>query len=151
MGPFSILMANRGNKVIANDLNPDCIFYLKKNAELNKVQSNLCGFNMDAREFIRLSVSDPSILNINSDFLPINHFYMNLPLDAIEFLDAFIGIYKGKTEFNDPKIHIYAFSEFKEESQALIELSKRMTFAFKGIYNFKESDIEELYPVRDVS
>lgn len=57
IGPLSVKAAvKRKVKVLANDLNPECYAYLKKNIALNKVEKLVCPFNMDAREFIRMVV-----------------------------------------------------------------------------------------------
>lgn len=52
VGPFAIPAARKGCIVFANDLNPDSVHYLKVNAEMNKVEDEVCLFNMDARDFI---------------------------------------------------------------------------------------------------
>lgn len=97
VGPFSIPAAKKkGAVVYANDLNPASYHWLCENVKLNKVHSiyvictvfpnilqiegNIHTFNMDGREFIRKMVHDSSIGR------PFNHFIMNLPATAIEFL-----------------------------------------------------------------
>ncbi len=52
---------------------------------------------MDARAFVKKVVAsskDPKQTEIPEDFLRFDHCYMNLPVDAVEFLDAFIGLFK---------------------------------------------------------
>ncbi|KAI8573240.1 hypothetical protein RHMOL_Rhmol01G0263200 [Rhododendron molle] len=51
IGPFAIPAAQKGCLVYANDLNPDSICYLRINAEINKFNDLVCGYNMDARKF----------------------------------------------------------------------------------------------------
>lgn len=57
IGPLSIRAAKQGLTVFANDLNPECIHYLKLNAKINKVEKNVHCFNMDARDFVRYLIS----------------------------------------------------------------------------------------------
>jgi tRNA (guanine37-N1)-methyltransferase len=53
IGPLAVKAAvKKGIKVLANDLNPACFEYLKKNIALNKVQKQVLPFNMDARAFV---------------------------------------------------------------------------------------------------
>ncbi|XP_076958764.1 tRNA (guanine(37)-N(1))-methyltransferase 2-like [Bidens hawaiensis] len=60
IGPFAIPAAQKGCLVYANDLNPDSVRYLKINADVNKVNSNIRTYNMDARAFMSklMTVSD---------------------------------------------------------------------------------------------
>lgn len=53
VGPLAIRAARKGLKVIANDLNPECYFYLKINVAKNKVQSMINTTNICAREFLK--------------------------------------------------------------------------------------------------
>lgn len=104
IGPLAVKAAVKKKiKVIANDLNPVGVEYLKKNIQLNKVDKLVIPFNMDAREFVKMVVeksNDPAQTEIPETFLKFNHCYMNLPVDAVEFLDAFIGLF----ERANPKI-----------------------------------------------
>jgi tRNA (guanine37-N1)-methyltransferase len=99
IGPLAVKAAVKKKiKVIANDLNPACFEYLNKNIQMNKVNKLVVPFNMDAREFVKKVVNlskDPSQTLIPEDFLRFDHCYMNLPVDAVEFLDAFIGIFNN--------------------------------------------------------
>lgn len=51
VGPLSVKAAAKTPllKVLANDLNPDGVEYLKKNIKLNKLDRRVLPFNMDAR------------------------------------------------------------------------------------------------------
>jgi len=97
IGPLSVRAAVKKKvKVLANDLNPACFEYITKNIALNKVNKLVIPFNMDAREFVRMVIkksNDPSQTEIPESFLRFDHVYMNLPVDAVEFLDAFIGLF----------------------------------------------------------
>jgi tRNA (guanine37-N1)-methyltransferase len=59
VGPLSVKAAVKRPhlKVLANDLNPDGVEYLKQNIQMNKVSSRVIPFNMDAREFVKMLVS----------------------------------------------------------------------------------------------
>lgn len=83
---------------------------------------------MDAREYVRMCVeksNDSTQTEIPEDFLRFNHCYMNLPVDAVEFLDAFIGLFNSAnpkiwssdgtsdpSTFLLPMIHVYGFTFF---------------------------------------
>ncbi|VFQ67632.1 unnamed protein product [Cuscuta campestris] len=70
IGPFSIPAAQKGCRVYANDLNPDSVYYLKLNSEINKVKDLVFAYNMDAREFVSLLMAAPSSEgNLESDVL----------------------------------------------------------------------------------
>lgn len=62
VGPLSVKAAvKRQNlRVLANDLNPDGVAYLKQNIQLNKVSKRVLPFNMDAREFVKMLVNRDS-------------------------------------------------------------------------------------------
>jgi tRNA G37 N-methylase Trm5 len=85
---------------------------------------------------------------------------MNLPKDAIEFLDVFIGLFKGCKENiynkdNLPIIHVYGFAKTNSDSDPIEELKMRIAKSFKIDYNlFKEKcekDILNIENVRDIS
>lgn len=90
VGPFAIpltssIIDEAMTKIIchANDLNPISYEYLQRNARLNKcAPDRLYVYNLDARKFIH---------KMNEDGVDVDHFIMNLPQLAPEFLDAFRG------------------------------------------------------------
>lgn len=59
---------------------------------------------MDAREFVKMIVdrdSDNALKKaLPSDMLRFDHCFMNLPMDAVEFLDVFVGLFNRA----DPQI-----------------------------------------------
>ena len=170
VGPLALRACKKGVKVYANDLNPDAFEYLNNNIKLNKLDKNnnvIKTYNMDAREFIK-SLINLSKNNIDEDEengdkifpidLHIDHIYMNLPKDAIEFMDIFVGLFKGCKENiynkdNLPIIHVYGFAKVDNEPYEC--LKKRIARAFKMKYElFKEEcekDIIHIENVRDIS
>ena len=122
VGPFAVPAAKKGCWVLANDLNPACHASLVHNARQNKVEAHCIPSCEDGRAFIRRSIlqawdaafpaQDASLLSgrqkrrekkTPTDTMPsaldprprrlIDHFVMNLPATALEFLDAFRGAY----------------------------------------------------------
>ena len=168
VGPLALRACKQGVKVYANDLNPDAYTYLNNNIRINKLnKDNIKTYNMDAREFIK-GLVNMSKNNVDEDEengdkifpkdLHINHFYMNLPKDAIEFMDIFVGLFKGcKNDIYDkdnlPIIHVYGFAKIDNNPHEL--LKKRIARAFKIEYDlFKkecEKDILNIQNVRDIS
>ncbi|EJK76453.1 hypothetical protein THAOC_01787, partial [Thalassiosira oceanica] len=86
----------------ANDLNPVSHEYLCRNAKLNRCYSDkLLTYNLDGREFIR---------RMSDERVDVDHFIMNLPASAPEFLDAFRGydfLHRDRT----PRVHVHCFGE----------------------------------------
>ena len=170
VGPLALRACKKGVKVYANDLNPDAYDYLNNNMKINKLNKGnyvIKTYNMDAREFIKSLVNmskhnkDEEEINADKIFpcdLHIDHFYMNLPKDAIEFMDVFIGLFKGckdniYNKDNLPMIHVYGFAKIDNNPNEI--LKKRIAKAFKMEYDlFKkecEKDIKNIENVRDIS
>ena len=170
VGPLALRACKKGVKVYANDLNPDAFEYLNNNIKLNKLDKGnyvIKTYNMDARDFIK-SLINLSKNNIDHDEenadkifpvdLHIDHIYMNLPKDAIEFMDVYVGLFKDCKEKvynkdNLPRVHVYGFAKVNEEPYEC--LKKRIARAFKMKYElFKEEcekDIIHIEDVRDIS
>lgn len=99
VGPFSIAIARRREvKIYAIDINPDAIYYLKKNIELNKVQRKIIPFLGDVREVLKDE-------QINADRI-----LMNLPGTAYESLDEAVKHLKP-----GGILHYYEFSSCFEK------------------------------------
>lgn len=86
VGPFAVPLAldPRACVVHANDLNPASHAALLANVAANRVGGRVRCYNEDGRAFIR------SLVRAR---VPFTHAVMNLPADALSFLDAFVGLY----------------------------------------------------------
>ena len=105
VGPFALLLAKRGSRVVAIDKNPVAAKYLQENALLNKVE-NIEILEGDAAE-LTLSYKDWA-----------DHVIMNLPHSASQFLiPAMTAVKSGGI------VHYYAFSPEEDlyRDLALIE------------------------------
>lgn len=145
VGPFSIPAASsserggQGCTVHANDLNPHSYAALCENVKRNKVAQAITCYNLDGRAFI---------LTLGSAGLPFEHALMNLPADGLEFLDAFVGLWKhpkkqvqgeGSESTSSsassavqtykprplPVIHCYCFSKAEAEAQCADDVTLR--------------------------
>lgn len=86
-GPLAVRAARKGLFVIANDLNPYGYEYLVHNAQLNKISQKMLCYNMCARAVMKKLYAEKAKRAV--EFKEPDHIYMNLPVDAIEFLDVF--------------------------------------------------------------
>lgn len=129
VGPFAIPLTSpsfsdeKTTMIVchANDLNPVSYEYLQKNAKLNKCPTNrLHTYNLDARRFIH---------KMNEDNIDVDHFIMNLPQLAPEFLDAFrcwkFGI-DGKNNKHRPMIHLHCFGEKPRSPDDVVRVERQV-------------------------
>ena len=94
VGPFSVSIArHRKVEIYAVDINPDAIYYLKSNIELNKLQGEVHPILDDAEKFL------------NTRKLEANRIIMNLPGTACKYLDDAISSLK-----EGGVLHYYEFS-----------------------------------------
>ncbi|KAJ6980039.1 tRNA (guanine(37)-N1)-methyltransferase 1 [Populus alba x Populus x berolinensis] len=110
VGPIALSAAKIVKHVYANDLNPCAVQYMEKNSVLNKLERHIEIFNMDGRRFIDAMYASQKAQSITQ-------VVMNLPNDAVEYLDAFRGICKDKPkdkEYALPMIHVYGFSKARD-------------------------------------
>ena len=84
---------------------------------------------------------------------------MNLPMDAVEFLDCFIGSFNRADEsiwknsqgqYDLPMIHVYGFTNEESHDTALKFFVKRIGQAM-NYPTFETSDVTCFHPIRDVS
>jgi tRNA (guanine37-N1)-methyltransferase len=114
VGPFAVPLALRlklanaprpHSAVYANDLNPASYEYLVENTRLNNCSSHMNSLNLDGRDFIR---------QLDSQGVAYTDVIMNLPQNAIDFVDVFIGMLSRSPPQSParspPVVHVYAFS-----------------------------------------
>jgi tRNA (guanine37-N1)-methyltransferase len=145
VGPFAVPAGKKKVFVYANDLNPDSYVGLKNAIERNKVSDFVRPFCEDGRSFIREATQKLALLPRKVHWTPnlrlprhlgraevekrrnettriyveptsFDHYVMNLPDSAVEFLDAFRGVYAGResdfvpnTIRKLPMVHVYLF------------------------------------------
>ncbi len=104
VGPFSIPIAKRMplSHVIAIDINPTAIKYLRENIRFNKV-SNVEIKEGDAREAVR-------------GIIDADHIIMNLPHSGLEFLNAALSIIR-----TGGIIHMYAITHQNDLFEGIIK------------------------------
>lgn len=124
VGPFAIPAAKKECFVHANDLNPQSFHFLKQNANLNHVAKFITAYNMDARVFF-VQVFEEIVVKQKKDFF--DHVIMNLPANAIEFLDVFRKIYlKNEGDLAHvtkmPTVHCYTFTKEEEPEKYSAEI-----------------------------
>ncbi|BFZ62066.1 tRNA(m(1)G37)methyltransferase [Saitoella coloradoensis] len=148
VGPFAVPAGKNGVIVLANDLNPDSYKAMVNNISLNKIAYTKA-YNMDGRAFIHHAAAEleelaqgPPIENpfkkrsrtkprqpVEVVSIPptFQHYVMNLPASALEFLDAFKGVYhnrshlfKPHTTAELPMIHVYCFTKEDPPTQDLL-------------------------------
>lgn len=136
IGPFALPCAKRGCRVLANDLNPESFRCLVENAKLNRV--NIEAFNLDGREFVT------RLCEAATTQFPFSVVLMNLPKDAVEFLDVFVGCMPN-LDPNAPLPTIYCYAFCKPESDNLAARVRRALDCNEGEL---ELDVRK---VRDIS
>ncbi|GAA5808026.1 hypothetical protein MFLAVUS_001408 [Mucor flavus] len=125
VGPFALPAAKKGAIVYANDLNPSSHEWMKENIKANKITNGIYPYNMDGRAFIRQAVKDLQATS-KDEWKTFDHFVMNLPATAIEFLDTFRGLYHDQKHlFNTraklPMIHCHCFTKSTDAMQDITE------------------------------
>jgi tRNA (guanine37-N1)-methyltransferase len=139
VGPFAMPSGKKRVFVWANDLNPDSYEGLSWAIKRNKVDQFVHASCSDGRDFIRSATKklptakrravlkpkssrtgpkaeSAQVERIIDEPASFDHYVMNLPASAVEFLDAFRGTYVGRerefqphTERKLPMIHVYCF------------------------------------------
>ncbi|MEM2911042.1 MAG: class I SAM-dependent methyltransferase family protein [Candidatus Bathyarchaeia archaeon] len=96
VGPFSILIAkiHENVKVYAIDINPNAVALLKRNIRLNRVEGKVYPILGDAKQIVKKMFKGSA-----------NRVIMNLPENAMEFVDAACEALKPEGGI----IHFYSF------------------------------------------
>ncbi|CDO92594.1 unnamed protein product [Kluyveromyces dobzhanskii CBS 2104] len=171
VGPFSVPAGKKKVIVLSNDLNPESYKYMQQNIKNNRVGNFVEPLNLDGREFIRdspklleqfIQKTDGAVtvpggkkykdkttgetrrtadkkIPIENRFF--DHYVMNLPDSALEFLDEFVSLYSrhGLTydqmvqehgdHFQTPWIHCHCFHKYEADEQpepSMEQLHKRV-------------------------
>eukprot|EP00123_Amoebidium_parasiticum_P015057 comp22762_c0_seq1/m.35561 comp22762_c0_seq1/g.35561 ORF comp22762_c0_seq1/g.35561 comp22762_c0_seq1/m.35561 type:complete len:529 (-) comp22762_c0_seq1:193-1779(-) len=146
VGPFVIPACKRGCFVYGNDLNPASYQAMVDNAKANKLPAAKYKlYNLDAREFVRKVTED---VRQGKDGCPAYHqVVMNLPADAIEFLDAFVGLYADfPAGIKMPRIHCYCFSKDENPQQDAINRVQAVLGTSLPSEYFKVFDVRDVAP-----
>uniref|UniRef100_A0A6P4E5T3 tRNA (guanine(37)-N1)-methyltransferase n=1 Tax=Drosophila rhopaloa TaxID=1041015 RepID=A0A6P4E5T3_DRORH len=130
VGPFSVPAAKKRCNVLANDLNPVSFHWLQHNAKRNKCLSQIKMFNKDGRQFILEELREDLLKRLlttdTSSYA--THITMNLPAMAVEFLDAFRGLYKAEElsklpeNVSYPNVHVYSFAKGENTKELVRKL-----------------------------
>ena len=122
VGPFALLMAKKGARVIAMDKNPVAAKYMRENAHLNKIE-NIEILEGDANE-LALRYADSA-----------DHVIMNLPHSASQFL-----IPAMKAAKSGGIVHYYAISpedalygDWTKIMQAAERIGARAEVVYQGV------------------
>jgi len=101
VGPFSILIAKKHSnvRVYAIDVNPDAVYYLKTNINVNHVEKKVIPILGDARQVVEEMLKGVA-----------NRVIMNLPEKALEYVDVACEALKAEGGI----IHYYEFTSAPE-------------------------------------
>ncbi len=104
-GPFSILIAKMHGdvRVYAIDLNPDAVEFIRRNAFVNRVESQVKALRGDARQIVQEKLKGVA-----------DRVIMNLPETAIQYVDVACEAVKSDGGI----IHYYEFSNSSEPLEA---------------------------------
>jgi len=148
IGPFAVPLTSHENqnniRVYANDLNPASYKFLKINAEKNNCRQISC-HNEDGRAFVHW---------LQKEKIPVDHFLMNLPASAPEFLDAFRGYQPlsfDATEATLPWIHVHCFAPKAAEKEDFYQCAVDRCAEALGCAIDRNQDKVNIHVVRDVS
>jgi tRNA (guanine37-N1)-methyltransferase len=155
IGPFAVPAGKRKCTVLANDLNPDAYKWLLHNIALNKMQQWVTAYNIDGRDFLlnvvrqdlaarwRNAVHNNTVANI--------HIIMNLPAQAPDFLEIFVGMFSFSKEFSTipitcslPWVHCYCYTPTTNR-EAVVNLM------LNKLHGRLDSDQVDVIHVRSVS
>jgi len=182
IGPFAIPAGKKRVFVWANDLNPDSYASLDDAVRRNKVEQFVKPSNEDGHTFIRTATAEllrsqphqatitkkqsrtdakatkpPEVLKTISRPRTFQHYVMNLPATAIQFLPSFIGLYTEEdrkllpADFKLPMIHCYCFNTKSDDNvQEGIDICKEVSKQL-GYEITPQTPDTKIWDVRDVA
>ena len=153
VGPFTVLAAQRGVHVLANDLNPDACTALLANVRLNHVARRAHVYNLDAAAFIAAACSSVeghratlAAARLTDQCAPLeevaaiqglattveaklpDHIILNLPADAIHFLPCLRPLCKiASAAGHVTTVHCYSFSKLAGKDDQMHEALERVS------------------------
>ena len=139
IGPFAVPAGKKKCRVLANDLNPESYKWLESNFRTNKVTPEYYqAFNKDGRDFITTDIRKDLLEVWRDEERKLNsiHITMNLPALAVEFLDAFKGLFRdidkaSLTNLILPRIYCYTFSKCDDpERDAKLNVEQKLGMEF---------------------
>jgi len=154
-------------EVYANDLNPSSYEFLVENAKRNKcdfeTNKNFVDYCSDHSYSLHVSNMDARAYchRLQDERIRPDHFIMNLPATALEFLDCFRGYPDDTNKANDgdgeqqqqqsprPRIHVHCFAA-KDPEASKTEIWKRAETSL-GCPLDEDRDQAQLHTVRDVA
>ena len=152
IGPFALRAAKEAkSRVFASDLNPECFKYLKENIKINKLGDLVTPDCKDARVFIYETLE----ASFKGEIEKIDHFYMNLPADGLEFLDVFPKFFTENSHYLNQwdlygggLVHVYCFVTQSDHQGRLRQVVDRVSKVMPGV---KEEDVEGIHSLKTVS
>lgn len=148
VGPFSVPLAKQGHQLVAhaNDLNPESIRWLRRNAEVNKLPEVLevqgtppfSDSHAPPKQGSKLVIHAPGdarvfIQSLQEQRHPVTHAIFNLPATGLELLDCYRGLKFEEEGLPRPMVACYTFSDGLVDSTGpdgcVAELLDRLTAA----------------------
>mmetsp|Transcript_17575 Transcript_17575/g.31551 ORF Transcript_17575/g.31551 Transcript_17575/m.31551 type:complete len:482 (-) Transcript_17575:66-1511(-) len=131
IGPFSLPVVKQTQGIVshANDLNPESVRWLARNAEINKLPcvDRVAGVPPYGEQFAapengsRLVIHEPGdardfVRGLFQGRHPVSHALFNLPATGVELLDCFRGLAYADHGLPSPLVCCYTFSDAAVDS-----------------------------------
>ncbi|MEN2497722.1 MAG: tRNA (guanine(37)-N1)-methyltransferase [Marteilia pararefringens] len=148
VGPFAIPASRQGVNVYANDLNPECVKWLEKNADVNPPKKGgiIKISNLDASLFISQTI--PKIIE-DCEYHDNRLFriVMNLPDKALEFLESFRPVFERLSPHSITlSIYIYCFSKNDNLNAKNIDYSRTVMEQFSVVKTLNSREVRDVAP-----
>lgn len=120
IGPFAVPAGRAGARVIANDLNPESVHWMRRNARRNRVAQKVAPSCADARALVG---------DLAAAGVCVDDFIMNLPPLGPEFCDAFRGSCRHYGPGLLPRVFCHGFAPTSNVEEAREHIEKRVADA----------------------